>query len=369
MALLLWLVPFSQAQLDKISIAAGTPEDKALNDIAKEQDAQKKISMYEDFLKTYASNPMAVAYGNWQLSQMYQTSGDLQKAEEYGDKAAAASPRNLDILTSEAMIAQQLKDNARMFKYSIQGGQAYDSIDTQKKLAGVSDEQFASDVAAEKDANKSTYQFFQNAAFNVIAGENDAKIRMDDIDQFTATFPKSGLDEQLNSYALLSLSELKDNKRMVAYGEKALAANPDNLAVLVTLANTFAESSEPANLARAATYAQRAIVAAKADEADADNSRKVSAGVAHSVLGRVYAQQQKTPQSITELKSATALLKERDDQQFALAAYYLGWDYAKLNRLGEARTVLNEVVAIAGPVQGPAKELLTKVNSARTAGR
>jgi len=135
------------------------------------------------------------------------------------------------------------------------------------------------------------------------------------------------------------------------------------------LANTYVNSSEPATLAKAATYAQRAIVAAKADAPDADASHKVSAGVAHSTLGQVYAKQQKTASSIAELRSAVTLLKGQDEQQYAVAAYFLGWDYAKTNKLTEARAVLNDAVAIPGPMQGPVKELLTKVNSARAAGK
>lgn len=189
---------------------------------------------------------------------------------------------------------------------------------------------------------------------------------MDYIDKFSTTFPKSGMDEQLASFAMLSLSELKDNKRLVAYGEKALAANPDNLPALVMLANTYADTSEPA---KAIPYAQKAILVAKADAADADRPRKLSAGSAHCALGRIYANQGKTLPSITELKSATALLKGQDEQQFAVAAYYLGWDYAKLSKLTEARAALTEVVSIPGPVQAPAKELLTKVNTARAAGK
>jgi len=41
--------------------------------------------------------PPPFAYGNWQLSQAYQATGDLQKALDYGDKALAGSPHNLDI--------------------------------------------------------------------------------------------------------------------------------------------------------------------------------------------------------------------------------------------------------------------------------
>jgi tetratricopeptide (TPR) repeat protein len=369
---LLWLVVVSvavHAQVDKISIAAGTPEDKDLIAIGNEQDAQKKITMYQDFLAKYASNPSAVAYGNWQLSQAYQNSGDLEKALDYGDKALVGSPHNLDILMSQVMIAQQLKNNSKVFQYATQGGEAYDSIDKQTKPADLSDEQFSSNISSDKEANKTAYQFFQNAAFGSISAETDAKSRMDEIEKFTATFPKSGMDEQLTSYAMLSLSELKDTPRLIAYGEKALAANPNNVPAMLMLANAYADSSEPGALTKAAKYAGQAILVAKADEPDADKTRKISAGVAHSTLGRVYAKQEKTAPSITELKAATHLLKGEDEQQYAIAAYFLGWDYAKQKRLSEARAVLSDSVSITGPMQQPTKELLAKVNSARTAGK
>lgn len=369
LAILFLMASLAYPQIDKIVIPAGTSEDQALNAINNEQDAQKRLAMYQDFLEKFASNPAAVAYGNWQLSQYYQTNGDLQKAAEYGDKAVAGSPHNLDILLSQVTIAQGLKDNARMFKYAIQGGEAFDSIAKEPKPADVTDEQFAQTIASEKEQNQSSYDFFESAAFNAIATESDAKTRMDEIDQFAPVFPKSKFDEPIASYAMLSLSQLKDNKRLNSYAEKALAANPDNLPALLLLANAYVDSPEPGGAAKALTYAQRAIVAAKADDPNADKSKKISAGVAHSVAGRAYAKQEKTVQSIAELKSATALLKGQDDQQYAVAAYYLGFDYAKANRLTDARAVLNEAVAIAGPVQQPAKDLLTKVNTARAAGK
>ena len=68
------------AQLDRIVIPAGTPEDQALAAISNEQDTQKKLAMYQDFLQKFSANPAAVAYGNWQISQSYQSAGDLKKA-------------------------------------------------------------------------------------------------------------------------------------------------------------------------------------------------------------------------------------------------------------------------------------------------
>lgn len=364
-ALFLLTGSFLHSQVEKIVIPAGTPEDQALEEINKQTDPEKRIPMYQDFFQKFASNPVAVAYGNWQLSQYYLTAGDLQKATEYGDKATAASPRNPDILTSQVVIAQKLNDNSRLFRYSVQGGEAFDSIEKQPKPADMSDADFASKVASEKADNQSAYDFFESAAFNAISAETDPKTRMDYIEKFSPVFVKSKFDDQIASYAMLSLSQLKDSTRLNAYAEKALAANPNNLPSLLMLANSYADSSEPGSPEKAATYAQRAIVAAKADDPAADKTRKVSAGVAHSALGRVYAKQGKTLPSITELKSATLLLKGQDDQQYAVAAYYLGWDYAKLNRLNEARGILTDASMIPGPVQQPVKDLLAKVNSAR----
>src|SRR5580765_7453285 len=111
------LIPHLSAQVDRITIAAGTDEDHALQAISAEQDPQKKITMYAEFVQKFSANPAAAAYGDWQLAQAYQAAGDLQKSLEYGDKALAASPRNLDILVSQAGVAQQAKNNVKLMDY------------------------------------------------------------------------------------------------------------------------------------------------------------------------------------------------------------------------------------------------------------
>ena len=366
---LLAVAPLSLTQIENIVIPAGTPEDQALQAITKEPDDQKKLAMYEDFLKQFSSNPAAVAYGNWQLAQAYQGAGDLQKALDYGDKALASAPHSLDILVSQASIAQQLKNNAKLLDYAVRGGEVYNSIGKAPKAEGISDQDFATHVQEQKDGAKSSYEFLEAAAFNVIVDETNAKARMNDIDRFTPAFPNSRFDEPVASYAMMSLSELKDTTRVVAYGEKALAANPNNLPALLLLAGTYVEDPKPAGVAKAVIYAQRAVAAAKADAPDADRTRKLSAGVAHSTLGYAYMKQEKTVVAITELKSATALLKGVDDQQYAVALYRLGYAYAKLSHNSEAREVLLEAAKIPGPVQPLSQDLLAKVNAARAKGK
>jgi lipopolysaccharide biosynthesis regulator YciM len=79
--------------------------------------------------------------------------------------------------------------------------------------------------------------------------------------------------------------------------------------------------------------------------------------------------QDKTAAAIPELKSAVVLLKGQDDQQYSIALYRLGFAYAKLSKVNEAREVLTEAVKISGPVQAMSQDLLAKVNAARAKGK
>jgi tetratricopeptide (TPR) repeat protein len=362
---------FSQAQVARIVIPAGTPEDQSIQEISKETDAQKKVALYQDFLQKYSSNPAAVAYGNWQISQSYQSGGDFPKALEFGDKALAASPGNLDILVSQAGIAQQLKDDAKIIDYAEKGGLVYEGIGKQAKPGGISDQDFAERSLAEKDSLKTARDFLESVGFNAIADEKDAKKRMSHIERFTVAFPSSQYQEQVSQYAMYTLGpgQLNDPTRLVAFGEKSLAANPNSMPALLMLANTYVEESKPAGWGKAVTYSQKVITLAKANEPDADRTRKLSAGVAHSTLGYAYMKQDKTATAIPELKSASALLKGQDEVAYATALYRLGYAYAKLNKTTDAREVLGEAVKISGPLQQPSQELLLKVNAARAKGK
>lgn len=364
-------IPVASAQVDHIEIAAGTDEDRALQAISNEQDAQKKLAMYQEFVQKFSANPAAVAYGNWQLSQAYQASGDLQKALDYGDKALAGSPHNLDILVSQANVAQQAKDNAKLMDYAAKGGEVCLSIAKQPKPEGMSDADFAQKVSQDQAAVQNNCDFLETSGFNVITTENDPKSRMADIERFTAAFPNSKFQDQVSNYVMYTLGpgQLNDKARLVSYGEKILATNLNSLPALLLLANYYGDDTKPGSAAKAISYSQKVLELAKADAPDADKTKKVEAGAAHNTIGWAYLKQEKTSSAIAELKIASGLLKGQDDQQYARALYGLGFAYGKLNKLTEAREVLTEAVKIPGPLQAMTQELLTKVNSARAKGQ
>jgi tetratricopeptide (TPR) repeat protein len=364
----LFTISQASAQGDRIVIAAGTDEDHALQAITTEQDAQKKLAMYEDFVQKYSSNPQAVAYGNWQLAQAYQATGDMPKALDYGDKALGGSPHNLDILVSQVGIAQQAKNNLKLMDYAATGGEVCNAIAKQSKPDGMSDEDFSRKIADEKASAQNNCEFLETSGFNAITAETDPKNRMAEIERFTTAYPESKFSDQVSNYAMYTLGpgQLNDPTRLVSFGEKTLAANPNSLPALLLMASYYADSNSSA---KAITYAQKAIEVAKPDAADADKSRKLSAGAAHNTIGWAYLKQEKTTAAIPELKTAAGLLKGQDEQQYARALYGLGFAYGKLNKLTEAREVLTEAVKIPGPLQAMSQDLLTKVNSARAKGK
>jgi tetratricopeptide (TPR) repeat protein len=343
-------------QNTKIQIPAGTPEDKELTAIASETDTQRRIALYDEFVKKYASNKAAAAYGDWQLAQQYLAAGDAAKALESGDKALELYPNDLDIIVSQIGVAQAMKDNARVVDYAVRGAAIYNSIASQPKPADVPEADWKTQVADEQESARSSYEYVETAAYNVIAGEQDAAKRMTYIEKFTPAFPKSKFEEQVSQLALYSLQQLNQPERLEAYGEKTLAANPNSVPTLLMLANAYSE--DPKHAADAITCANKVIALTASAN---DSKQKLATGVAHSTLGYVYLKQDKYPAAVAELKTAAGMLQE-DPQAQQAALFRLGFAYAKQNRRADSIAALQKAAAMPGPYQAPAKEMLAKVS-------
>ena len=357
-----WLCLCGFAQNTPIVIPAGTPEDKDLAAITAENDPQKRIAMYQEFITRYADNKAAVAYGEWQLSQQYVAAGDTGKAMEAGTKALDAYPDNLDIIMSLATVAQAMKDNSKVVDYAVQGAAVFNSIAKQSKPAEMSDADWKDKIANEENSARNDYDFLESSAYNAIVSEQDLNKRMTEIEKFTPAFPKSKFEGQVSQLALYTLRQLNQPQRLVAYGEKTLAANPDSIPTLLMMADAYAGDAKEAG--KAATYANKVLTLVGPNP---DGKEKKSyAGLAHTTLGRAELMQEKLVPAATDLKAAVALLQD-DPQDQQQALYYLGYACAKQNRRADAVAALQKAAAIDGPYQSPAKDMLAKIATAGAA--
>ena len=355
------------AQVANFTFPAGSPEDQASDEIAKETDPQKKMALLNDFVQKFSSNPLAVAYGGWQLAQAYQQAGDLKAARAAGEKALDAMPNAIDIAVALTNIAQQAKDNTAIVTYAARGAAAYDSIAKQQKPAEVSDADFAAQIKRQQESAQQSHDFLEGAAFNAIMNEQDPAARMKLVKQFTPAFPQSRYAAQVAEYTIISLLQMNDFAGLSTYGEQAVKDNPNNAGVIVLVARGYSEDQKsPAHLEQAAVYAKRAMELAQKDSSLTAEQKTATVGTAKSVLGWSLLRQDKAAAAIPELKDAAAMLKS-NPVDYSTALYGLGFAYAKLNRLPEAKATLTEAVNVEGPYQQMSRELLQKVNAAKPA--
>jgi tetratricopeptide (TPR) repeat protein len=329
----------------KISIPAGTPEDKALNAVSSENDAQKKITMLEEFVQTYGSNPAAVAYGNWQLAQQYAAS-DPAKAMSYNDKALAAMPDVLDIIQSQVELAQQMKDPGKVVDYAVRGAKIINGLQ-----------------GGDKEAAQTTYGFLDASAYNAVVADPDPKHRLAEIQIYSTAFAGSPNAKQANLVAVGALAELNDTAKLSEFGEKALTADPNNIGLLTLLANAYVEEPKSTYVAKGGAYARKVIELAKTDSSP---NAKITQGFAHEILGYSLLREEKTAQAITELKTAATMVKS-DPVKSSITLYRLGYAYAKSNQIAQAKEILAAAASVEGPFQQSSKDLLSKVSKPRAA--
>ena len=369
-ALLVALAAPAPAQVTTITLIAGSPEDQATNEITRETDAQKRLALIQDALQKFSANPMAAAWFQWQLAQHYQNTSEWPQALAAGEKAIEAQPNNVEIMVTVAQVAQSAKDWATVSKWATRAGTLINTLDKQPRPEGASPEEFTARVRQQQSTLQPLLEFLEAAAYTAVANEPDPKKRMGYVEQFPPAFPNSKFAEPVAQYAIVTLQQLNDPVRLQAFGEKVLAANPESVSTLTLLATAFAEDQTGASLTRAITLGRKGIELAKPRAPDADDKRKLQAGLCYSAIGFALMRQEKTLPAITDLREAAALLKGGDPAAYQTALFRLGYAYAKLSppRLTEARAALTEAASLQGPFQQAARDLLAKVN-ARRAGR
>lgn len=356
----------AEGQVANIKIPAGSPQEKAFQAASAENDPQKRMALLQSALQQFASDSETVTYAEWQIAQQYLDQGDLAKAVDYGQKAVAGQPNNLDILVFVAGVAQKAKNHDLIMDCAGRGGVAFNGIANQPKPEGMSAELFQYRVKQDQDPVRQQYEYLEATALNAMVDEQDNAKRMAYVEKYIVSFPNSRFQDQVTQMALDSLVKFKDPARMNSFSQKLLSANPNSVSTLVLLSSAYADSPETGSVAKADGYARKAVELGKA-QTSPDPNQVLYNGLAHSALGYALLKEEKSSLAIPELKTACDLLKDNPDAHSA-AMYRLGFAYAKTpGHLAEAKTTLTELAAIQGPYQQPARDLLARVQAASKA--
>ena len=103
------------AQIGKsVSVAAGTPEDKALTDIYAAPDGPDKIALLDKFMADYGKGDMELL-GDQLYVQTYLAQKNYAKVYEYGDKVLALDPNNFSTAVIMVHAAEEQGDGKKLF--------------------------------------------------------------------------------------------------------------------------------------------------------------------------------------------------------------------------------------------------------------
>lgn len=370
--LALSLATVSRAQLTKsVTTKAGTPEDKAMDEISSTTDPAQKLALIDKFNADLAHGEYAVLGLDLYVSY-YSEAKNYPKMAEYAQKILAVDPDNFSAALHLA--------NAQFESGNVTG-----VIDAGEKISGILARYKAQTAPADADASwpalhkqylddqKDQITYVQNIMYNSLYKVQAPAERAAFAERIVAAFPGGPYAVPSEIMAANSYQQAQDNPKMVAAAEKVLIMDANSTDMLVLLAEYYSSAAE--QLDKALAYAKKAITllpSAKAPQGISDDQWKtqvtLQTGLAWSAEGQVLINKNDLDGAATAFRTASPLLKG-EVNAYARNLYRLGFTYARLKKIPEATAALNECIALDTPFKAPAQQTLTQMSTTTTTKR
>ena len=374
MVLVLLFVGFAAtagAQIGKsVSVAAGTDEDNALSAIYAAPDGPEKVALLDKFMADFGKGDLELL-GDQLYEQTYLAQKNYAKVYVYGEKALKLDPDNLSTTVNLIHAADEQGDVQKLFGY----GEKVAGIITRFQAApppeGTPPEQWPSQRKQALQDAQQDIMYVQGAMVGAAFKTTNATARAALCERFAAAFPDSPYAAPVRDQIAFSYQQAQNFPKMLEAAQKNLATDPNDISMLVLLADNWSESGQ--QLDKASASAQKALeLLGKAQKpenvTDEQWQRQITIqkGLAYSSLGQVYVNKDQNAQAVDAFKQAGPLLKS-DSVSYARNLYRLGFTLAKMQRTAEARVVLTEAVSINSPYRSRAQETLDKIGGKKPA--
>jgi tetratricopeptide (TPR) repeat protein len=364
-----FLVPACEAQqLGKpVMIPAGSDADHQLNTI-NNADPSQKLALIDAFSKAFPESDMQIV-ADEQYVNYYLNAKRYDKAFEYGDKLFALDPDNYLNAVNMVRAGAEKGDLDRLYTY----GERANSILSRYKAApppeGVSADDWArlkSDkLATLKEDQDYVEQCLLNGAYNA---RNPGK-KADDLVRFAKMYPGTPQSEQALMVAATAYQQAENRGKMQEVANNALAKDPNNIDMMLLLADDYSENGD--QLDKAEAYARKAIslsdTAKKPDQLTDEQwnqQTSIQKGWAYSTIGQVNLQKRQESQAVGYLLKAGPFLKSNPGM-YARNQYRLGFAYLNLKKTADATKAFTEAAAIDSPYKAMAQQKLDEIGAAK----
>jgi tetratricopeptide (TPR) repeat protein len=357
----------AQTQIGKrVSVQAGSAEDRALLAINNETDSAKKVELANKYLEEYGKGDLAIPAYELLLDH-FAAQKDYERVFEYGDKILRVDPDNFSATSSMTRAAQEKGDVAKLISCGEIAGKILQRFKAAPPPEGTAADAWQKQKDSTLTAMNDQIQYLEYSLFNTGYQIKDAAQRAGFLERFLAAFPDSQYAGPAQQLVAASYQQAQNVTKMLEFASGVLARDPDNVAMLLLVADSLSEKGE--QLEKAEAGAKRAYEllgktpkpAQLTDEQWA-SQKALQQGLAQSALGQVYLHQKKFPQAVDALKTASPLLKA-DANSYGRNLYRLGFAHIQMKNTAEARKALTEAVSVESPYKPYAQDLLTKLSA------
>jgi tetratricopeptide (TPR) repeat protein len=353
--------PTCAQQIGKfVPIAANSDADHALTEINAATDPAQKLTLIDKFAASAQGDMVIIA--DDQYVNYYIGAKNYDKALEYGDKLFALDPDNFSNAVNMVRAAQGKGDVNRMFSYGEKTTQILQRYKEQAAPEGMKQETWDSQKAQTLQDVHDTVVYVQQLLFDGAYRTADAAKRAALLVRFAQLFPDSPFANQALGVAAASYRQTQNTAKMLSVANDLLAKDPDNLGMLLLLADYYSEKGEQIDKAEA--YAKKSVAlletAKKPDGVTDEQWKQQSAlqkGLALSALGQVNIEKKNNAQAVDNFRSAAPLLKS-DEGSYARNQYRLGFALLNLKRVPEAKAAFTDAASVNSPYKALAQEKL-----------
>lgn len=369
--LVAFLAPACQAQqLGKdVIIEAGSDADHQLSAI-NAADPSKKLELIDQFAKTYPEGDMQIVVDE-QYVNYYINNKQYNKAFEYGEKLFALDPNNYVNAVNMVRAAAEKGDFDKLYAYGEKANSIVEKFKAVPPPEGTSADDWARTKAEKLASSKDDQDYVREALLNGAYNATQATKQADYFVRFAKMYPGTSQGQQALMLAASDYEKAGDRDKMQEMANRALAKDPNNIDMMLLLADDYSEKGD--QLDKADGYAKKAITvvdAAKKPDNLTDQQwqerTSVQKGWALSTLGQINLQKKQNATAVENLLKAAPLLKT-NAVMYARNQYRLGFAYLNLKKNADATKAFTEAASVDSPYKGPAQQKLAELGGARTA--
>jgi hypothetical protein len=362
---------YAQQPCPGLTVVVNSPEDQLMLAVNGADNPAGQIAALDKYAAEHADAP-AMTCANELYTAAYVKSNDFAKAIAAGEKDLAANylDGNLAINLAKAYVgAGEATDNA--FLLIDKAPPVIKAEANPPKPVNANEAEWQSNLQAWAENAKQQRAYMEYAFFQLLARVPDANKRITYLDAFSQAYADSPNLGGVYAQYVLAYGMLNNAAKADEYGEKAVAASPDDVATLNLVADDYA--TRQAHLDKADAYAKKALQLAAAmkkpdgaSDADFQAQQNLQIAAAHLTIGFVAFQRgsatHKVMGAIQELKTAATFAKADPGLQ-ARALFYEGYAYEELVPPNHhaAAEALSQAAGLQSPWQGQAQALLAKI--------